>query len=138
MHHEPRDQEDIDLLEATKHKERIIVYNKKDLVNREPDGLYVSALEGDVHELVDEINKRYVEHTKALTKPTLSNERHIAQVQKSYLAMQRALEALEFGMELDLVTIDLNESYVELASIIKPKKDINVLDEIFARFCLGK
>lgn len=133
-----RDQEDIDLLEATKHKERIIVYNKKDLVNREPDGLYVSALEGDVHELVDEINKRYVEHTKALTKPTLSNERHIAQVQKSYLAMQRALEALEFGMELDLVTIDLNESYVELASIIKPKKDINVLDEIFARFCLGK
>ncbi|MDE8039420.1 hypothetical protein PT110_09660, partial [Erysipelothrix rhusiopathiae] len=28
-----RDQEDIDLLEATKHKERIIVYNKKDLVN---------------------------------------------------------------------------------------------------------
>ncbi|STD08793.1 tRNA uridine-5-carboxymethylaminomethyl(34) synthesis GTPase MnmE [Erysipelothrix rhusiopathiae] len=133
-----RDQEDIDLLEATKHKERIIVYNKKDLVNREPDGLYVSALEGDVHELVDEINKRYVEHTKALTKPILSNERHIAQVQKSYLAMQRALEALEFGMELDLVTIDLNESYVELASIIKPKKDINVLDEIFARFCLGK
>ncbi|MDE8318646.1 tRNA uridine-5-carboxymethylaminomethyl(34) synthesis GTPase MnmE [Erysipelothrix rhusiopathiae] len=133
-----RDQEDIDLLEATKHKERIIVYNKKDLVNREPDGLYVSALEGDVHELVDEINKRYVEHTKALTKPTLSNERHIAQVQKSCLAMQRALEALEFGMELDLVTIDLNESYVELASIIKPKKDINVLDEIFARFCLGK
>ncbi|MBK2402187.1 tRNA uridine-5-carboxymethylaminomethyl(34) synthesis GTPase MnmE [Erysipelothrix sp. strain 2 (EsS2-6-Brazil)] len=135
---QPRDQEDLELLEATKHKERIIVYNKKDLVERAPDGLYVSALEADVHELVDEINKRYVEHTKALSKPTLSNERHIAQVQKSYLAMQRAIEALEFGMELDLVTIDLNESYVELASIIKPKKDINVLDEIFARFCLGK
>lgn len=134
----PRDQEDLDLLEATKDKERIVVYNKEDLVERHEDALYVSALNGDVHELVDEINKRYVEHTKALTKPTLSNERHIAQVQKSYLAMQRAIEALEFGMELDLVTIDLNESYIELASVVKPKKDINVLDEIFARFCLGK
>lgn len=134
----PHDQEDLDLLEATKDKERIVVYNKEDLVERHDDALYVSALNGDVHELVDEINKRYVEHTKALTKPTLSNERHIAQVQKSYLAMQRAIEALEFGMELDLVTIDLNESYIELASVVKPKKDINVLDEIFARFCLGK
>ncbi|WZU01736.1 hypothetical protein MGH68_00925 [Erysipelothrix sp. D19-032] len=52
--------------------------------------------------------------------------------------MKRAIEALEFGMELDLVTIDLNESYVELASVVMAKEDINVLDEIFARFCLGK
>ncbi|QIK69046.1 tRNA uridine-5-carboxymethylaminomethyl(34) synthesis GTPase MnmE [Erysipelothrix sp. HDW6C] len=134
-----RDQEDRDLLEATQNKERIIVYNKRDLSEAiADDGVSVSALTGDVQALRDAINTRYVEHTQALEKPTLSNRRHIAAVQKSYLAMQRAIEALEFGMELDLVTIDLNESYVELASVIMPREDVNVLDEIFARFCLGK
>lgn len=134
-----RDQEDLDLLEATKHKDRIIVYNKKDIANSIEEGItYVSAIEGNVDNLIEAINERYKEHTVALSRPTLSNQRHIAAVQKSYLAMQRAIQALEFGMELDLVTIDLNESYVELASVVMPKEDINVLDEIFARFCLGK
>lgn len=134
-----RDQDDLDLLEATKNKERIIIYNKEDLLTSgDPEKIYVSALNQDVSALTNEINNRYVTHTKALTKPTLSNQRHIAQVQKSYLAMQRALQALEFGMELDLVTIDLNESYIELASVIMPREDVNVLDEIFSRFCLGK
>lgn len=133
-----RDQEDLDLLEATKHKERIIVYNKIDLQETSEEGIYVSALNQDVDALVDEINQRYAEHKIALTQPTLSNQRQIASVQMSYLAMERAIEALEFGMELDLVIIDLNEAYTELASVIKLKKDINILDEIFARFCLGK
>lgn len=132
------DQEDVDLLEATKDKERIIVYNKQDLEHDVREGIYVSALNHDVKPLVDEINKRYIEHHVALSKPTLSNERHIAQVQKSYLAMQSAISAMEFGMELDLVIIDLNEAYTELASVVKLREDINILDEIFARFCLGK
>lgn len=133
-----RDAEDLELLELTKSKERIIVYNKIDLKETDEEGIYVSALQNNVSALTDEINKRYVEHKIALSRPTLSNQRQIASVQMSYLAMQRAIEALEFGMELDLVIIDLNESYTELASVIKLKKDINILDEIFARFCLGK
>lgn len=134
-----RDQEDLELLEATKDKQRIIVYNKEDIATTKNDGdIYVSALSGNVENLVNAINNMYEEHTIALKRPTLSNQRHISAVQRSYLAMERAIQALEFGMELDLVTIDLNESYVELASVVMPKEDINVLDEIFARFCLGK
>ena len=130
-----RDQEDLDLLEATKDKQRIIVYNKEDIATTKNDGdIYVSALSGNVENLVNAINNMYEEHTIALKRPTLSNQRHISAVQRSYLAMERAIQALEFGMELDLVTIDLNESYVELASVVMPKEDINVLDEIFARF----
>lgn len=134
----PFDSEDKMLLEDTKDKERIIVFNKEDLYHEKRDGIYVSALHHEVKALVDEINKRYVEHKVALSKPTLSNQRHIAQVQKSYLAMQSAISAMEFGMELDLVIIDLNEAYTELAAVVKLREDINILDEIFARFCLGK
>lgn len=133
------DDEDKELLEITKDKERIIVYNKKDLSDtRMENTVYVSAIQNDVAELVNEINAKFAEHKIALERPTLSNERHIASVRKSYLAMQRAQEALKAGIELDLVTIDLNEAYIELASVIMPREDINVLDEIFSRFCLGK
>lgn len=133
-----RDEEDLELLEKTKDKERIIVYNKKDLVDEPIDGVSVSAIENDVSGLTDKINDMFAEHTRALKQPTLSNERHIAAVRMSYLAMERAIKALEMGIELDLVTMDLNESYRELASVIMPKQDIDILDEIFSRFCLGK
>lgn len=133
------DAEDLELLETTKDKERIIVYNKSDLTDEsKKDGIHISALSGDIAALTDKINTMFVEHKQALTKPTLSNERHIAAVEASYLAMQRSIEALEMGVELDLVTMDLNESYTELASIIMPRQDIDILDEIFSRFCLGK
>ena len=135
----PLDEEDKDLLEKTKDKERIIVYNKKDLVDKvEEDAIYVSAIQQDVQTLIDAINERFKEHNIALQKPTLSNERHIAAVRRSLMAMKSAKDAIEMGIELDLVTIDLNEAYIELGSIIMPKEDINVLDEIFSRFCLGK
>ena len=135
---EEMDQEDLDLLEKTKDKERIIVYNKKDLTEKREAGVYVSALTHDVKELTDAINALFEKHTAALRKPTLYNQRHIALVTKSYLAMQNAVAALEMGIELDLVTLDLNESYTDLASIIMPPHDIDILDEIFSRFCLGK
>lgn len=133
------DEQDKEILELTKDKERLIIYNKKDLVNNIDDNkIYVSALNHDIKDLIEAINKKFEVHTKALTTPTLSNERHIAAVQACYLAMQRAIESLEFGFELDLVTIDFNEAYTELASIIMLREDIDILGEIFSRFCLGK
>ena len=86
-----RDEEDLELLEKTKDKERIIVYNKKDLVDEPIDGVSVSALENDVSALTNKINDMFAEHTRALKHPTLSNERHIAAVRMSYLAMERAI-----------------------------------------------
>lgn len=133
------DEEDKELLEFTQGKERIIVYNKEDLVeDKVEEGVYVSAINHNVQALIEEINDRFAEHKVALQKPTLSNQRHISNVRRSYLAMQHAQEALNLQIELDLVTMDLNEAYIELAAIIMPREDINVLDEIFARFCLGK
>lgn len=133
-----RDEEERQLLEDTKDKERLIIYNKTDLIDTPVDGIAVSAVNNDVESLVAAINSLYEEHQIALKQPTLSNRRHIAAVNASYLAMKRAQEALRMGIELDLVTLDLNESYTELASVIMEKQDINILDEIFSRFCLGK
>lgn len=135
-----REQDDQDkaLIELTKEKQRLIVYNKADLMAR-PDQLNISALNQDIHALVEAIEAMFAKHQIAYEIPTLVNQRQIGAAKRSYLAMERAIQLLESGVEMDIVTIDLNEAYVELMSIlVGNKEEINVLDEIFSRFCLGK
>ena len=53
-------------------------------------------------------------------------------------AMEQAIHALEAGMEVDLVTIDLQECWNYLQDMSGERSRENLLDEIFSRFCLGK
>ena len=53
-------------------------------------------------------------------------------------SMQDAVAALEAGMELDVVTIDLENSWTALKEITGKAGREDLLDEIFSRFCLGK
>ena len=59
-------------------------------------------------------------------------------MKQAYDSLQRAIDASEMGVELDLVNIDLTTSYTQLSSILQPQGEINLLGEIFSRFCLGK
>lgn len=135
----PISDEDKELIAMTDEAQRIIVTNKKEFIQGEYPGIHISALHQDIQPLVDEINQRFERHKIALKQPTLVNQRQIGAAKRSYLAMERAILGMEAAFELDLVTIDLNEAYVELSSILVGNKDeVNVLDEIFSRFCLGK
>ena len=52
--------------------------------------------------------------------------------------MKNAICTLEDGMELDLVTIDLENAWISLKEITGKAGKEDLLDEIFSRFCLGK
>ena len=62
----------------------------------------------------------------------------IKNFKKSKKSMARAYEALQFNVELDLVTIDLQDCYRCLKEIEGSYSKEGLLDEIFTRFCLGK
>lgn len=134
---QPFDSEDIELLERTQDKNRIIVYNKRDL-GMMHEGLTICAQEGDIQALVDEINTRYADTHALIEEPILINERQIGLMMQAKMAMRRAHEALRMGVELDLVTIDLQECYRCLKEIEGTYSKEDLLDEIFSRFCLGK
>ena len=53
-------------------------------------------------------------------------------------SMKNAIRTLEDGMELDLVTIDLENAWTSLKEITGKAGKEDLLDEIFSRFCLGK
>lgn len=133
----PLDEEDEQLLNLTENKTRIIVYNKNDLCEVS-DGLSISAQQGSIQPLIQAIEKMFENHLIALVEPTLNNERQIGLMNKALLSMKQAIEALENGMELDLVTIDLQESYNSLKEILGEVSRDDLLDTLFTNFCLGK
>ena len=131
------DEEDEELLKLTENRNRIIVYNKNDLRNIE-GALSISAMQGDVSALTDAIREKYRNELYAAEADTLNNERQIGLAMTARTAMQEALQALKAGMELDLVTIDLQKSWTALKEITGKAGRDDLLDEIFSRFCLGK
>lgn len=130
-------EEDQKLLDMTEGRTRIVVYNKNDQV--EVNGaLSISALNGDITPLTDEIRHLYEKELIAGNSDTLNNERQIGLAIRAESSMQDALNALLEGMELDLVTIDLEKSWRSLKEITGEAGKEDLLDEIFSRFCLGK
>ncbi|MFV0379973.1 MAG: tRNA uridine-5-carboxymethylaminomethyl(34) synthesis GTPase MnmE [Anaerorhabdus sp.] len=130
------DQEDEILIKATDHKNRIIVYNKKDLAIKE--GICISSKNQDLKALEDEIIKRFEKEVHVSSEVTLINERQIALALAAKMAMKDAILAIENGLELDLVTIDLQKGYRSMKEILGEVSKDDLLDTLFSRFCLGK
>ena len=131
------DEQDQELLEKTKDKDRILIYNKKDQKEL-PDTIAVSALNHDIKALKDAIEQKYQEEIRIASSSTLNNERQIGLALEAKGAMQDAIASLEAGAELDLVTIDLQKAYYALKEITGEVSKEDFLEEVFSRFCLGK
>ncbi len=131
------DEKDKQLLELTKDKTRIIIYNKSDL-NQSHDGISISAKNNDIKALLDEIHRLFDENQLVISTPLLNNERQIALMMKAKQSMLQALEAIEYGYELDLVEIDIQNAYTSLKEILGEVHREDLLDTLFTNFCLGK
>ena len=57
---------------------------------------------------------------------------------KSRVALDDALNMAKNGEALDFIDIDINEAYALLGEIIGETVSDDVINEVFARFCLGK
>lgn len=130
-------EEDQELLEKTKNYNRIVVYNKKDKDSVHA-GISISAIQKDITELTNAIVEKYQSEYIAANSDTLNNERQIGYALQAEQAMREAVNALHVGMELDLVTIDLEKAWTALRQITGKAGKEDLLDEIFSRFCLGK
>lgn len=133
------DEKDEELLSLTKEKTRLIVYNKEDVAyQKNDDQIWISAANQQIDELIKAINQMYEEHKIALQEPTLNNERQISLMNQSKMHMMQAIDAMEMGMELDLVAIDLQNAYTSMKEILGEVSRDDLLDTLFSNFCLGK
>jgi tRNA modification GTPase len=131
------DAEDQTLLDLTDPQKRLVIYNKTDLTSVD-QGIAISAMKGEIELLIQAINDRFADHQRVLSTGALVNERTIGLASRSLYAMRSALDGLKAGVQLDLVAVDLQESFLRLSEILHPVDKDFLLNELFSRFCLGK
>ncbi len=132
--------EDYKLLEMTKDNKRIIVANKKEIKEKDFDfnTIEISAKHNDIEILKKEIINSVGFNIKEYSnKPMLSNIRHIGLLENSVLHLENVLKELEF-VPIDLLTTELTQALENIRDILGHKSRLDMVDEIFSRFCLGK
>ena len=68
----------------------------------------------------------------------ITNERHKIQIQKAIKNLNNAMESLNNNMPIDIVAIGLKDVLSDLGEITGEEASEEIINEIFARFCLGK
>lgn len=137
---QPLDHEDELILEKTQDTHRIIIINKADkgcVVDLE--GIHISAKDNNIDALTD-----YIKHTfdfSALSgsdAKVLANQRQLLLLEQASQALNRAISAMNMQVPPDLVVTDLYDSWEKLKEILGEQAKEDLLDELFARFCIGK
>ncbi len=131
------DEEDQTLLNLTDPEKRLVIYNKTDL-NDVDQAISISAMKGEIDGLIQAINNRFADHQRVLATGALVNERTIGLASHALDAMRSALTGIQDGIQLDLVAVDLQESFLRLSEILHPVDKDFLLNELFSRFCVGK
>jgi len=134
--------EDELLLELTKDKNRIIILNKVDLDQKikYEDAVLISTLTKEgIKELEDKIiDVLKLSNLKDSDFNYLSNIRHIQKVKEAKESLKEVLEGINNLMPIDILAIDLTNSWNILGEIIGSSYEGELIDELFSKFCLGK
>ncbi len=136
----PLDEEDRQILQLTENSKRIIVYNKSDLKpSRDQDGkLYISALNKDIHGLELAIIDLFGLEEESYIRPSLSNARHLGLLENMDRALEVAWRDATNQQGFDLISASLQEAYGDVLRILGLDANIDLSQEIFSRFCVGK
>lgn len=145
------DEEDIEILELAKKKKSIILLNKidlntkldeKDLRLREASDsiIKISALNKiGIENLYEEITKLFNLNEINLDNDiVITNIRHKNLISKAIENVKKTKETIENKMPLDIVAIFIKDILEDLGSITGEIVTDDIIDEIFAKFCLGK
>ena len=144
-------QEDMEILESLENKKTIVLLNKMDLepqielekieefVNSE-DIIKISALKHQgIEELQDKIEAMvYHGSVKNSSDLMITNSRHKDALFKAYESINDAINAIEQRMPYDFIEVDFKNIWDYLGYINGDTIREDLLDTIFANFCIGK
>ena len=145
------DDEDREIIEYIGDRKVLAVINKTDLENRLdiseikrklPNGIFIEtsmAREDGISRIEDEIeNLVYGGKVKQNDSMMVTNVRHKALLEEASSALRDAASMAGAGEALEFLEIDVNRAYEALGEIIGEAVNEDIINEVFARFCLGK
>ena len=68
----------------------------------------------------------------------VTNVRHKALLEEASQSLADAINMAQIGEALEFLEIDVNRAYEVLGQIIGEAVEEDIINEVFARFCLGK
>ena len=145
------EEEDERILDLIKDKKAIILLNKIDVKNSNLENndkikslnkpvVKISAKNNEgIEELYNTIlNMFEINEIEMSDGNVITNIRHKNQITKAISALDGALNTIESKMPVDILAIYLKQTLEEISSITGDNVSQDIIDEIFAKFCLGK
>ena len=143
--------EDLEILKLIENRQSIILLNKTDLNSRitvederlknvTKNILKISALnKTGIEELYEKISEMFnLNEINFDNEILITNIRHKNIISKAIENVKRANEALNMNMPIDIITIYIKDVLEDLGEITGEVVTEDVINEIFAKFCLGK
>lgn len=145
----PLDNEDIEILSHIEGKKTIVVVNKSDLdkvldtdsLGIESENIiYTSAVSGSGIEQIEDVIENmftggHINHSESLI---VTNARHEELLRKASASLSDAADMTQMNQPLEFIEVDINSCYEQLGEIIGETVSDDIINEVFARFCLGK
>jgi len=142
------DKEDEEILSLLKNKDTIYVANKNDLkfdadiIKRlkDYDIIYISALTKEGIEKVEEKIKEYsgLKAEDVINEAIVANVRHENLIKNALISLKSAIDGIEDNTVIDMAEIDIKDCLDCIYEITGQAIDDDIIDRIFANFCLGK
>lgn len=145
------DEEDLEVIDFIKNKKAIIILNKMDLKAKiDENNENLKKLSGNIIKMsalknigIDKLYEKITEMFN-LNEINLDNENVITNVRQKNLItkaienVKKAKETIEQKMPIDIIAIFIKDILEDLGKITGEVVTEDIIEEIFANFCLGK
>ena len=148
---QPLNAEDYEIMENIGSRKVIVIINKMDLDSqvqraeveaRLPNAVLIEASianEMGLDRIEEEVeNLVYGGQIKQSDSMMVTNVRHKALLEEASQSLADAINMAQIGEALEFLEIDVNRAYEVLGQIIGEAVEEDIINEVFARFCLGK
>lgn len=144
------EKEDKEILNIVNPIKTIIILNKTDLgliideknkeLSKFKNKIEISALKKEgINELYNKITQLFnLNQINLDNEIIITNERHKNIIKKAIINIEKAEESLNNNMSVDIVAISIKDVLSNLGEITGDEAGEEIINEIFARFCLGK
>ena len=145
------DDEDLEILKLAKNKKSILILNKIDLNTKIDEKdirlkgvgskiIKISALNNiGIDKLYNEITNLFnLNEINLDNEIVITNIRHKNLISKAIQNVKKTKETIENKMPLDIIAIFIKDILEDLGNITGEIVTDDIIDEIFAKFCLGK
>ena len=145
------DEDDRKIIELIRDKKAIILLNKVDVLKNNnkmeeeikklnKPVIKISAKEEmGLENLYDEIKKMFeLNEISSNNEIFITNERHKNQIIKAKQNILDAIKTVRNNTPVDIISIYINQAMEDLGEITGVNVSENIINEIFAKFCLGK